>query len=176
VENMTDYQYAWILYLIGATGCVLAAWLLFRRFGRAITHFFVITAMVVLFTPYAIDAETMTMAPAVYTLLFGFMDGGFIVIKPVLKLMLGLWGCALILSLIYQLLTRHKGRADYDAPDTHHPQSRRQGRKQAYSEDDEQDFDYPPQTRRTNSSRGLSREERIARDELLREEPIRAIR
>lgn len=176
MENMTDYQYAWTLYLIGATGCVLAAWLLFRRFGRAVTHFFVITAAVVLFTPYATDAETMTMAPAIYTLLFGFMDGGFTSIKPVLKLMLGLWGGTLILSLIYQLLTRNRHMADYDAPETHHQPSRRSSRKQSYIEDDEPEFDYTDQARRANSSRGLSREERIARDELLREEPIRAIR
>lgn len=176
MENMTDYQYAWALYLIGATGCVLAAWLLFRRFGRAVTHFFVITAMVALFTPYAIDAENMTMAPAVYTLLFGFMDGGLISIKPVLKLMLGLWGCALILSLIYQLLTRNRHRGDQAAAETHPDRSRRQNRKQAYSENDEPDFTYGAEARRANSNRGLSREERIARDELLREEPIRAIR
>lgn len=174
MENMTDYQYAWSLYLIGATGCVFAAWLLFRRFGRAATHFFVITVIVVLFTPYAIDAETMIMAPAVYTLLFGFLDGGFIAIKPVLKLMLGLWGCVLILSLIYQMLTRHKSYPNYAAPEANH-QPRHPNRQQAYSEDDEE-FDYPAHARRTSNNRGLNREERIARDELLREEPIRAIR
>jgi hypothetical protein len=174
VENMTDYQYAWSLYLIGATGCVLAAWLLFRRFGRAATHFFVITVIVVLFTPYAIDAEAMTMAPAVYTLLFGFLDGGFITIKPVLKLMLGLWGCALILSLIYQMLTRHKSYPNYAAAETNQ-QQRRSSRQQTYGDGDE-DFDYPAHPSRTNNNRGLNREERIARDELLREEPIRAIR
>ena len=173
MENMTDYQYAWMLYLIGATGCTLAAWLLFRRFGRAVTHFFVITAMVLLFTPYAIDPETMTMAPAIYTLLFGFLDGGFISIKPVLKLMLGLWGGMLILSLIYQLLTRNRHSVEDDAPEARQG-SRRQQAKQSYDED--MDFEYSEQARRAHSSRGLSREERIARDELLREEPIRAIR
>lgn len=175
MENMTDYQYAWMLYLLGATGCVLAAWLMFRRFGRAVTHFFVISVIVVLFTPYAIDAEKMTMAPAVYTLLFGFLDGGFVSVKPVLKLMLGLWGCALILSLIYQLITRNQGAANHELPENRR-QPARQKRSQTYAEDDEPDFDYSPQARRANSSRGLSREERIARDELLSEEPIRAIR
>lgn len=176
MENMTDYQFVWMLYLIGATGCALAAWLLFRRFGRAVTHFFVITVMVALFTPYAIDAENMTMAPAVYTILFGFIEGGFASIKPVLKLMLGLWGCALILSLIYQLITRNNGALNHDTPETLRRQPARQKRSQTYVEDDEPDFDYSPQARRANSSRGLSREERIARDELLSEEPIRAIR
>ena len=41
MESMTDYQYAWMMYLIGAVGCSLAAWLLFRRAGRAWVHFVV---------------------------------------------------------------------------------------------------------------------------------------
>lgn len=172
MENMTDYQYAWGLYLIGATGCTLAAWLLFRGWGRAVTHFFVITVMVILFTPYAIDPETMTMAPAIYSMLFGFLDGGFVSIKPILKLLLGIWGSALILSLIYQLLTRNRHHTRHQAADVYSRQSRRN----AYVQDDEPAFDYDAPARRSNSSRGLSREERIARDELLREEPIRAIR
>lgn len=170
MENMTDYQYAWMMYLIGAVGCSLATWWLFRRAGRAWVHFFVITVMVILFTPYAIDAETMTMAPAVYSLVFGYFDGGFISVKPVLKLMLGFWIGALILSLLYQLLTRSK---TYASPE----QDYRKGLStNGYVHPEMQDdFDYSPNTRRTASTRGLSREERIARDELL-EEPIRAVR
>lgn len=167
MENMTDYQYAWMLYLIGAVGCSLATWLLFRRAGRAWVHFFVITVMVILFTPYAIDAETMTMAPAVYTLLFGYMDGGFVIIKPVLKLMLGFWIGALVLSLIYQLLTRAKGQTPRQA------QRKTKAIKDNYPSDHD---DYSLDSRRTASTRSLNREERIARDELLHEEPIRAIR
>ncbi len=172
MENMTDYQYAWGLYLIGATGCTLAAWLLFRGWGRAVTHFFVITVMVLLFTPYAIDAETMTMAPAIYSMVFGFLDGGFTSIKPILKLLLGLWGGALILSLIYQLLTRNRRDANYQPAESFS----RQAHRNSYSREDDADYDYDAPARRAHSSRGLSREERIARDELLREEPIRAIR
>lgn len=169
MENMTDYQYAWAMYLIGATGCSLAAWLLFRRAGRAWAHFFVITVMVILFTPYAIDAETMTMAPAIYTLFFGYMEGGFIAIKPVLKLMLGIWIGLLILSLIYQLLTR--GRAHADEENTYEDYRSNSSNYQ----DDEDDYDYSPKTRRSANT-GLSREERLARHELLHDEPIRAIR
>ena len=164
MENMTDYQYAWMMYLIGSVGCSLAAWLLFRRAGRAWAHFFVITVMVILFTPYAIDAETMTMAPAVYTLLFGYLDGGFIAIKPVLKVMLGLWSGALVLSLIDQLLTRGRKNSQ---PQANH----RQNISKEYRDDD----GYAESARRA-STRALTREERIARDELMHEEPIRAIR
>lgn len=165
MENMTDYQYAWMMYLIGAVGCSLATWLLFRRAGRAWVHFFVVTVMVVLFTPYAIDPETMTMAPAIYTLVFGYFDGGFIAIKPVVKLMLGIWIGALILSLLYQLLTRG-----------HSQPAVQQGYRKDYAPDGNQDnVDYAASARSV-SSRGLTREERIARDELLLEEPIRAVR
>ena len=175
MENMTDYQYAWMLYLIGAVGCSLATWLLFRRAGRFVVHFFVITVMVILFTPYAIDPETMTMAPAVYTLAFGYLDGGYLAIKPVIKLMLGFWIGALILSLIYQLLTRGRGHV------------KAKGRSRQAHVPESQDDQYAESARRA-SSRGLSREERSARDELLYEErpargsrqpyeePIRAIR
>lgn len=169
MENMTDYQYAWVFYLIGATGCSLAAWLLFRRAGRAWAHFFVITVMVILFTPYAIDAESMTMAPAIYTLFFGYMEGGFVVIKPLLKLMLGIWIGTLILSLIYQLLTR--GRAHADDEVTY--EDYRGNSPNSHSEED--DYDYSPKTRRSANT-GLSREERLARHELLHDEPIRAVR
>lgn len=165
MENMTDYQYAWMMYLIGAIGCSLATWLLFRRAGRAWVHFFVITVMVALFTPYAIDPETMTMAPAIYTLVFGYFDGGFIAIKPVVKLMLGMWIGALILSLLYQLLTRGRSRPAVQ-----------QGYRKGHAPDGNQDnFDYAASARSV-SNRGLTREERIARDELLLEEPIRAVR
>lgn len=169
MEQMTEYQYAWMMYLIGATGCSLAAWLMFRGTGRVLTHFFVITVMVILFTPYAIDAETMTMAPALYSLVFGYFDGGFVAIKPVLKLLLGMWGGALILSLIYQLLTRQRHTGHHVNAEHNHPS------RHGYEYPQEQD-DYEPIQRRTASTRGLSREERIARDELLREEPIRAVR
>lgn len=162
MENMTEYQYAWALYLTGALGCTLAAWLLFRRLGRAVTHFMVITVMVLLFTPYAIDAEKMTMAPGIYTLVFGYFDGGVSAIKPLLKVMLGIWALAQILSLVYQMLTRHRGPRAND-------------RRGYHSHHEEDEHDYQPYNGRS-ANRGLSREERLARDELLHEEPIRAIR
>ncbi|QEY15824.1 hypothetical protein D0C16_07455 [Cellvibrio sp. KY-GH-1] len=166
MENITEYQYAWALYLAGALGCTLAAWLLFRRLGRVVTHFFVITVMVILFTPYAIDAEKMIMAPGVYTLVFGYFDGGFATIKPLLKVMLGIWALAQVLSLIYQMLTRGK-RSKHQ--EDYHPY-------QQNSYEDEEDYNYNQRRADRNSGRGLSREERLARDELLHEEPIRAIR
>lgn len=167
MENMTEYQYAWALYLVGALGCTLAAWLLFRRLGRAVTHFMVITVMVILFTPYAIDAEKMTMAPGIYTLVFGYFDGGLAAIKPLLKVMLGIWAIAQVISLVYQILTR----GQRVVPEQYH---RQPAGYQAHYGDDADDSHLRYSDRSPN--RGLTREERIARDELLHEEPIRAIR
>lgn len=164
MENMTEYQYAWAIYLAGALGCSLAAWLLFRRLGRAVTHFMVITVMVLLFTPYAIDAEKMTMAPGIYTLAFGYFEGGLAAIKPLLKVMLGIWAVAQVLSLIYQMLTRgHRSQPK----ETYHPYQQNSHEHDRYMHN---------ASRANNSGRGLTRDERLARDELLHEEPIRAIR
>ncbi|HCS64353.1 MAG TPA: hypothetical protein DIW64_09890 [Cellvibrio sp.] len=111
------------------------------------------------------------MAPAIYTLVFGYFDGGFISIRPVLKLMLGFWIGALILSLIYQLLTRSKVEVS-----TEQDYRKVQPGKGYVLPETQDDFDSSSNNRRTASTRGLSREERIARDELLLEEPIRAVR
>ena len=160
MENITEFQYAWMAYIAGALGCCLATWILFRRAGRAWVHFFVITVMVLLLTPYAIEADTMIMAPAIYTLFFGYLEGGFIAIKPVVKLMLGIWAGTLLLSLVYQLLTRHKGVVS--------------SAQQVPLQDDYHD---PADVLLTpRNSRHLTEEERQAHQELLDEEPIRAVR
>lgn len=125
---MESYQLAWLLYIIGGIGCGLAAWFLFRRFGREWGHFFTVSIWVVLLTPYALDAETMTMAPAIFILLMDGLMNGFDTVKPITMLLLGVWLVALVLSLIFQLLTRRsyavkkaRGRAlaAEDAHDSH---------------------------------------------------------
>jgi hypothetical protein len=107
-ENLTDYYSAWAVYLLGATGCTLAAWLLVRRLPRAFVHAFIITLMVLLFTPFAIDSKTMIFAPGIMCLGYGLMIDGFASVKPVMKSMILVWTMAMIISLVYQLLTRHK--------------------------------------------------------------------
>jgi hypothetical protein len=170
MENMTEYQYAWALYLAGALGCSFAAWLLFRRLGRAVGHFMVITVMVLLFTPYAIDADKMIMAPGIYTLVFGYIESGLGAIKPLLKVMLGIWAIAQVLSLIYQMLTRGRGAREEEE---YRPfQQEAYGQQDNHHDNNHQRYTY----RNGKSGRGLSREENLARDELLHEEPIRAIR
>ncbi len=110
-ENMNDYYYAWAVYIAGAVGCSLAAWLFFRGLPRALVHFFLVTVMVLLFTPFAIDAKTMVMAPAVICLGYGFIAEGFTSVKPVLKTLIGIWAAAMVLSLLYQLLTHRAYKA-----------------------------------------------------------------
>jgi hypothetical protein len=104
MENLTAIEHAWIYYLLGAAGCTLATYFLFRRLGAAVTHFFVITVAVILFTPYAIEEGSTSMGPAMYRLVLGYLDFGFDAVRPVVKLMLIIWAVALVLSLIYQLL------------------------------------------------------------------------
>jgi hypothetical protein len=116
-ENLTDYYSAWAVYLLGATGCILAAWLLFRRLPRAFVHFFIITLMVLLFTPYAIDSKTMILAPGIVCLGYGLIIDGFTSVKPVLKTMVLFWTIAMVLSLVYQLLTRRKLINELDQQD-----------------------------------------------------------
>lgn len=180
-----------IAYGVGALGCTLATWWLFRAAGRAWVHFFVITVMVLLFTPFAIDAEHMTMAPALFSLTFGFLDGGLTGVKPIIKLLLGIWAGAQVLSLIYQLLTRrgYLERRAYqrevrEAREKHQAHNERAAARQApaipsartqphsSSAYDPSDVLLAPSKRAS----GLSREERSARDELLSETPIRALR
>lgn len=163
MENITEFQLMWMIYAAGALGCALATWMLFRRAGRAWVHFFVITVLVLLLTPYALELETkeMIMAPAVFTLAFGYLEGGFIAIKPVVKLMLGIWAFALVLSLVYQLITRHR-QVSVPAPQ-HSPE--------------QDEYHDPTDVLLTpRAPRQLSNEERQARDDLMSEEPIRAIR
>lgn len=171
MENMTDYQVMWMIYLAGSIGCCLATWLLFRRAGRAWVHFFVITVMVLVLTPYAVESENMVMAPALYTVIFGYLTEGFLAVKPVIKLMLGIWLGALVLSLVYQLLTRNRAPVAPPHPGYRQPVD---GSK-SYELDNADERNYSLKQR--PSTRRLSREERQARDELLRgEEPIRAVR
>lgn len=106
-ENITDYYYAWAIYLTGAVGCSLAAWLFIRGLPRIVIHFFVVTVMVLLFTPFALDAQTMVLAPAIVFLGYGAIIDGFAEVKPVLKTIILVWAMAMVLSLIYQLLTRN---------------------------------------------------------------------
>lgn len=113
---MNAYQLAWTLYIFGGLGCGLAAWLLFRRFGREWAHFFTITALVLLLTPYAFEAEQMIMAPAIFILVMDGLADGFDSVKPITMLLLGIWLIALVLSLVFQLLTRPKVKVRTSKP------------------------------------------------------------
>ncbi len=121
-ENITDYYYAWAIYLAGAVGCSLAAWIFFRGLPRALVHFFVATVMVLLFTPFVIDPNTMIMAPAIVCVGYGLIADEFMSVKPILKTLVAVWAVAMVTSLVYQLLThkwhRAKKQAKLNPPDT----------------------------------------------------------
>jgi hypothetical protein len=174
--NLTDLQTAWAIYFAGSLGCVIAAWMMFLWAWRFVRYTAVITVMTILLTPYAIDPQTMTMAPAIYTMAFDGIALGLDAIKPLIKLMLGIWLIAMILMTAFVLLTR-KSDNEPGSP------SRRSSAKSSRRYHEE----YEPEPRRNErrmqteparrSRRGLSQEEYNARNELLAGEiPIRAIR
>ncbi len=147
---MTAYQLVWVLYVIGGLGCGLAAWLLFRRLGREWGLFFMLTLWVLLLTPYALDKESMTLAPAIFILVMDGLTHGFESVKPIGFLLAAIWFVALILSLAYLLLTRSRNKVHPAAPTGNKKAARQQV---------------------------LTHEEQQARDELLDGEiPIRAER
>lgn len=104
---MESYQFAWMLYILGVLAGGLATWLLFRRFGRACGHFFAVTALTLLLTPYAVDGQAMIMAPALFILVMETLVNGFETVKPIALLLAGVWLIGLVVSLFYQLLTRN---------------------------------------------------------------------
>jgi len=165
--NMTHIQYAWAIYFAGALGCTIAAWWMFLWAWRFVRYSAVVTVMTILFTPYAIDPQTMTMAPAIYTLVFEGMAQGINAIKPLIKVMVGIWLISEILVLVLVLLTRNANRRSEPEPDNRP----RRGAPKASTR----------HTKTTYKSRPLKRdlndEEAQARHELLKGEiPIRAVR
>jgi hypothetical protein len=57
----------------------------------------------------------MTMAPAIYTLVFEGLSSGIESVKPLIKLMVGIWLIAIILVAVFVVLTRKSG--DIDPPE-----------------------------------------------------------
>jgi hypothetical protein len=104
---MTSMQVAWVIYVAGSVGCCIAAGWLFKKAVAFLRYSAVVTTMVLLFTPYAIDSQTMLMAPAIFTLVFDGFQLGLEAIKPLLKLMAGIWLIGIILVLVYVFFTRH---------------------------------------------------------------------
>lgn len=168
---MTTIQYAWIIYAAGGLGCCIAAWWMFLWAWRFVRYSAVVTVMTLLFTPYAIDPQTMMMAPAIFTMIFNGVALGVEAIMPLIKLMVGIWAIGILLVLVYVLLTRNPGKK-YTEPKTQAP---RQHHPNTYK---------PHKSGKKNSPRkeyffndALSYEEREARDELLAGEmPMRAVR
>lgn len=171
MNDVTTIQYAWAIYFAGSLGCTIATWWMFLWAWRFVRYAAVVTVMTLLFTPYAIDAQTMTMAPAIYTLVFEGISQGLIAIMPLIKLMLGIWLIGLILSAVLVLLTRKRGVGRALKNPVQATPSQQGTRRANYEDVKRQD-----EALRV-SSRRLSRGEHQARDELLKgEEPMRAIR
>jgi hypothetical protein len=181
MSELNSIQSAWIIYFAGSIGCTIAAWWMFLWAWRFVRYAAVVTVMTLLFTPYAIDSQTMVMAPAIYTLVFEGISQGLTAILPLIKVMLGIWLIGLILAAILVFLTRNMG-AEKSARSSSSSREQQGSRRTEYEDSMRQD-----DTRRQDdtpriSTRSLNRGERQARDELLKgdvlkgEVPIRAIR
>lgn len=107
---MDGYGLAWTIYAAGALGCSVAGWLLFRRFGREWASFVFVSVLALLLTPYAVDAEKMLMAPAIFSIVFGGITDGFDTVMPVIMVVSGVWLVGLIISLLLQLALRRFSR------------------------------------------------------------------
>ncbi|MES2674703.1 MAG: hypothetical protein V4660_10715 [Pseudomonadota bacterium] len=175
---MTHIQYAWMIYAAGSLGCCVATWWMFLWAWRFVRYSLVVTVMVLLLTPFAIDQETMALAPAVFTLVFDGISLGSESIKPLLKLMAGIWLIAIILVGVFVSLTRnlvtHASTPDtYEDYDNQYPssQSRRIKRDRPSAESANVAQTY------NSDLDGLSSQERRARADLMSGEvPLRAIR
>jgi hypothetical protein len=171
MNQLTTIQYAWAIYFAGSLGCTIAAWWMFLWAWRFVRYSAVVTVMTILFTPYAIDAQTMTMAPAIYTLVFEGISQGTQAIIPLIKVMVGIWLIGEILVLVFVVLTRKSGekKSPRNIPRGGSSSSRNLRRPEHHSG---RRHENPPR-----SSRGLSKDEFQAREELLKGEvPMRAIR
>ncbi len=176
--HLTTIQTAWAIYFAGSLGCTIAAWWMFLWAWRFVRYTAVITVMTILFTPYAIDAQTMTMAPAIYTMVFDALGSGVDSIKPLIKLMVGIWLIAMILMTAFVLLTRKSGsRREPGNPSRRSNTTSNRRYQEEYEPEPRRDERRSHSEPARRSRRGLSQEEHQARNELLAGEiPIRAIR
>ncbi len=174
MNQITTLQYAWAIYFAGSLGCTIAAWWMFLWAWRFVRYAAVVTVMTMLFTPYAIDAETMTMAPAIYTLVFEGISNGPQAIMPLVKVMVGIWLIGIILVAVFVIFTRKSGdqKTRSGKPRSGRNTSSRGSRRVEHHGGRRHES---PVVR--SSSRGLSKDEYEAREELLKGEiPMRAVR
>lgn len=172
MNQLTTIQYAWVIYFAGSLGCTIAAWWMFLWAWRFVRYSAVVTVMTILFTPYAIDAQTMTMAPAIYTLFFEGLGGGLPAILPLIKVMLGIWFIGIILVAVFVVLTRKSGtKKSPRSPRGNTSSMSRTSRRPEHHSG--RRHENPVRS----TVRGLSQDEYQAREELLKGEiPIRAVR
>lgn len=141
---MDGYGLAWTIYSVGALGCGVAAWFMFRRFGREWAQFFFVSVLALLLTPYAVDAEQMLMAPAIFLIVFEGFNGGIDAVMPIVMVVSGVWLAGLVLSLLLQLVVR---RVTREAPAQQYPRkaaTTRQPKEDHHHHDDDFSDDAVP--------------------------------
>lgn len=104
---MTAHTLAWIAYILGALSLLLVGWRITLRLKREWRHLLMVTAGALLLTPSPIGLEEGTfLAPALFVLVLDGLFEAADVASQAGLILLGVWLAALVISLIYQLLSR----------------------------------------------------------------------
>ncbi len=72
----TQYLLGWLVYLMGATGCLFSLWLITRRLPGRIKRVLCLGAAALLYTPWWIKAGASHLAPALLTAIFDGLGHG----------------------------------------------------------------------------------------------------
>ena len=116
---MDNQTIAWLIYLAGCLGFGLVCWRITRRWPRYWRHLILVTYCVFALTPYSLVLEppASAYAPAFFIAVLNTVFQGWETALEAAVVLALVWIAALVVSLIYLLLTgRH--RPATPAPET----------------------------------------------------------
>jgi|GEM_PF-2881680 len=105
---MNEYTLAWGVYLAGCLALLLVGGRITRRWPRLLRHWVLATAGVWLVTPFSLQLDTSAYAPALFILVFNTLFQGWETALDAASTLLVVWLTALVLALVYVLLTRSR--------------------------------------------------------------------
>lgn len=73
----TQYLMGWIAYLAGATGCILALWLITRGAPVRLRRALRLSLAALLLTPWWLSPEHDLLSPALFTMIYDGLGRGF---------------------------------------------------------------------------------------------------
>ncbi len=99
---MTDTQYllGWLIYFIGASGCLLGLWLVIQRMSVRFRRFFMVLAAVLVYLPGITKPDMSYLAPAFLITLFDGLTYGIEGMWRTGKALLLIAGIASLIALL----------------------------------------------------------------------------